>query len=139
VDQAVQQKKGKKITDSEIQLAVKLIVPGELGKHAVGEGKKAVRKYKSYTKTDLKQRVSKSKKSDLYFPVGRIIRLIKSRLRGKIQVGTTAGVYVAAVLEYVVTEILELAGNFAKKKITNQDLILAITDDKELKTFFKYI
>ena len=35
------------ITSREIQTAVRLILPGELGKHAVSEGTKAVTKYLS--------------------------------------------------------------------------------------------
>lgn len=35
------------ITSREIQTAVRLVLPGELGKHAVSEGTKAVTKYTS--------------------------------------------------------------------------------------------
>ena len=35
------------ITSGEIQTAVRLLLPGELGKHAVSEGTKAVTKYTS--------------------------------------------------------------------------------------------
>ena len=35
------------ITSREIQTAVRLLLPGELGKHAVSEGTKAVTKYTS--------------------------------------------------------------------------------------------
>jgi len=37
------------LTSREIQTAVRLILPGELAKHAVSEGTKAVVKYTSYT------------------------------------------------------------------------------------------
>lgn len=39
--------KKKTITDREIRTAVRLILPGELGKHAISEGMKAVVKYTS--------------------------------------------------------------------------------------------
>jgi len=39
------------ITSREIQTAVRLILPGELAKHAVSEGTKAVTKYNSSTPT----------------------------------------------------------------------------------------
>ncbi|XP_047317148.1 histone H2B, gonadal-like [Impatiens glandulifera] len=39
------------ITSREIQTAVRLVLPGELGKHAVAEGTKAVVNYVSYPKT----------------------------------------------------------------------------------------
>lgn len=37
------------ITSREVQTAVRLILPGELAKHAVSEGTKAVTKYNSST------------------------------------------------------------------------------------------
>jgi histone H2B len=37
------------ITSREIQTAVRLVLPGELAKHAVSEGTKAVTKYNSST------------------------------------------------------------------------------------------
>ena len=46
------------ISSREIQTAVRLLLPGELAKHAVSEGTKAVTKYTSATESD----TSKSKK-----------------------------------------------------------------------------
>ena len=51
------------------------------------------------------------------------------------RVGAGAPVYLAAVLEYLAAEVLELAGNVAKeakkKKITPRHVLKAIKDDKE--------
>ena len=51
------------------------------------------------------------------------------------RIGAGAPVYLAAVLEYLTAEILELAGNVAKeakkKKITPRHVLKAIKDDKE--------
>ena len=41
------------ITSREIQTAVRLLLPGELAKHAVSEGTKAVTKYTSSKKSAL--------------------------------------------------------------------------------------
>ncbi|XP_076245633.1 late histone H2B.L4-like [Calliopsis andreniformis] len=41
------QRKGRTISAKEIQTAVKLLLPGELSKHAMSEGTKAVSKYLS--------------------------------------------------------------------------------------------
>lgn len=59
------------------------------------------------------KKVSKSTKAGITFPVGRIIRMLK---KGKYaeRVGIGAGVYLAAILEYLSAEILELAGNAAR-------------------------
>ncbi|KAG8959765.1 histone H2A [Tulasnella sp. 419] len=78
---------------------------------------------------------SRSSKAGLQFPVGRIHRLLK---RGNYaqRVGSGAPVYLAAVLEYLAAEILELAGNAArdnkKARIVPRHLQLAIKNDEEL-------
>ena len=57
--------------------------------------------------------ISKAAKAGLQFPVGRIARFMKNG-RNAQRVGAGAPVYLAAVLEYLTAEVLELAGNAAK-------------------------
>ncbi|GAA5997940.1 uncharacterized protein JCM10292_006921 [Rhodotorula paludigena] len=79
--------------------------------------------------------MSRSAKAGLQFPVGRIHRFLKKGQYSK-RIGAGAPVYLAAVLEYLVAEILELAGNAArdnkKSRITPRHLQLAIRNDEEL-------
>ena len=78
---------------------------------------------------------SRSSRAGLQFPVGRIHRLLR---KGKYaeRVGAGAPVYLAAVLEYLSAEILELAGNAArdnkKTRIIPRHLQLAVRNDEEL-------
>ncbi|CAD6890321.1 unnamed protein product [Tilletia controversa] len=78
---------------------------------------------------------TRSAKAGLQFPVGRIHRLLRNGNYAQ-RVGAGAPVYLAAVLEYLAAEILELAGNAArdnkKSRIIPRHLQLAIRNDEEL-------
>ncbi|KAJ3291554.1 histone H2A [Blyttiomyces sp. JEL0837] len=78
---------------------------------------------------------SRSARAGLQFPVGRIHRLLRKGNYAQ-RVGAGAPVYLAAVLEYLGAEILELAGNAArdnkKTRIIPRHLQLAIRNDEEL-------
>jgi len=54
--------KTKTLSSRDVQTAVKLILPGELSKHAVSEGTKAVTKYISSREPGLNQDKSRPKK-----------------------------------------------------------------------------
>ncbi|ESQ30372.1 hypothetical protein EUTSA_v10011856mg [Eutrema salsugineum] len=82
-----------------------------------------------------KKATSRSSKAGLQFPVGRIARFLK---KGKYaeRVGAGAPVYLAAVLEYLAAEVLELAGNAArdnkKTRVVPRHIQLAVRNDEEL-------
>ncbi|XP_035689010.1 late histone H2A.1-like [Branchiostoma floridae] len=78
---------------------------------------------------------TKSAKAGLQFPVGRIKRYLS---KGKYaeRIGAGAPVYLAAVLEYLTAEVLELSGNAArdnkKSRIIPRHIQLAVRNDEEL-------
>ncbi|XP_030513225.1 probable histone H2A.3 [Rhodamnia argentea] len=78
---------------------------------------------------------SRSSKAGLQFPVGRVARFLRT---GKYadRLGAGAPVYLAAVLEYLAAEVLELAGNAArdnkKTRVAPRHIQLAVRNDEEL-------
>ncbi|XP_041479796.1 late histone H2A.1-like [Lytechinus variegatus] len=79
--------------------------------------------------------VTRSSRAGLQFPVGRIHRFLRKGQYAH-RIGGGAAVYLAAILEYLSAEILELAGNAArdnkKSRIVPRHLQLAIRNDEEL-------
>ena len=78
---------------------------------------------------------SRSSRAGVQFLVGCIHRLLRKGNYAE-RVGAGAPVYMAAVLEYLSAEILELAGNAARDKkesrIIPRHLQLAVRNDEEL-------
>merc|ERR1711935_359135 len=83
---------------------------------------------------------SRSSRAGLQFPVGRIHRLLRKGNYAE-RVGAGAPVYLAAVMEYLAAEVLELVGNAArdnkKTRIIPRHLQLAIRNDEELNRLLK--
>ena len=81
---------------------------------------------------------TRSAKAGLQFPVGRMARYLRQGGFAK-RVGAGAPVYLAAVLEYLTAELLELAGNAAKdnkrSRIIPRHIQLAVRNDEELNKF----
>lgn len=92
-----------------------------------GRGKKPARKPKTA--------ISRSIRAGLSFPVGRVHRLLK---RGQYaeRIGPGAAVYLAAVMEYLCAELLELSGRAShdnkRQRIGPRHILLAVKKDEEL-------
>uniref|UniRef100_A0A8C8BK60 Histone H2A n=1 Tax=Otus sunia TaxID=257818 RepID=A0A8C8BK60_9STRI len=100
-----------------------------------GRGKKT-------TKLLLASKKTKSARAGLQFPVGHVHRLLK---RGNYasRISPGAAIFLAAVLEYLTAEILELSGNAArenkKARILPRHIQLAVRNDEELNKLFSSV
>ena len=86
---------------------------------------------------------NKSAKAGLIFPVGRISSKLRKGRYAK-RVSATSGAYLAAVLEYLTSELLENSSKFviaAKKntRITPRAMLLAVRADKDLNALFSNV
>merc|ERR1740131_369422 len=89
-----------------------------------------------------KTRCSRSRRAGLHFPVGRIHRLLRKG-RFSPRIGSFAPIYLAAVMEYLTAEILELAGIVArdnrKERVLPRHILLAVRNDTELDTLLSKV
>ena len=97
-------------------------------------------KGKAKGKTSAKQ-TSRSSKAGLCFPVGRLARMLKQG-RYSERVGIGAPVYLAAVLEYLVAEILEVSvmvvKQHKKSRIIPRYIYLGLKEDDEFNKLFSH-
>lgn len=138
----------KTISSREVRTSVCLLFPDELSKHAVSEGTKSVTRYNAFKKDTPPKKSEKVEKAapssrsfsaGLTFPVTRVENIMRS-LSNVERISGTAAVYMAAVLEYVTAELLEIAGRVTaeakKMRITPRHIKLAILNDTELTRLF---
>ncbi|KMZ72470.1 Histone H2A.J [Zostera marina] len=89
-----------------------------------------------------KKRSSDSTNGKLQFPMRRIHRYLKDGNVAK-RIGVDSAVFLAAAVEYIIGEILDVAAavarNHERARINKRHLALAIYNDKELNGLFKNV
>ncbi len=126
------------VSTALVKSGLQLCLPGELLKHSIAEGTKAVAKYQVSTL----KKSSAAARAGLQFPPARVSKEMRSVTAGcKCRLTAGAPIFLAAVLEYLVAEVLELAGNISrdmkKVRIISRHLSLAVSNDEELEKFYK--
>jgi len=111
-----------------VQQAIRILLPGELTKHASSELAKAITRASSH-----RPMTTNRENAELQFPPTRVGRFMTDHSG---RTGVDSKIALAAILEYLSAEMLELAGNMAndlrKLTVTTRHLFLAINNDKEL-------
>ena len=117
----------------DIQIAVMMLLPKNLSKKAVSDGTKALVLYEASLSTQTKQ--SLSSRAGLTFPIKRTENAIRA-LSTLPRVSVSSGIYLAAVLENIVGEILHYAGIYTiadkKVRITPKHIRSALTAPRDV-------
>src|SRR3989338_4290320 len=108
----------------------------------LSEGVKAVTLFNQSLSKKNSVRTSRTSRAGLLFSVSRVENIMRD-LSIRDRLSFNSAVYLAAVIEYIIAEILELSGNEAKNKgrvrLTTRFIYLGISNDSELSELFKNV
>lgn len=126
----------KTLNARHMQTATRLLLKGELEKHAIMEGTKAAH---AFTNKELRQEEIDRARPTL--KPARVMRILRKD-RAAARISPSASWYLAGVLNYVVGEVAELSlSQIADKKKGNiikpRNVYLAINGDEELQPLFR--
>jgi histone H3/H4 len=128
--------KKKTLSDKEVINAVKILFVGKLKDNSIKESVKSVTKFQSKSSKG----TSRQGKAGIIFPPSISEKFLRNFGYSKVMVTSTAPVALAATLEYISAEILELAATAATKakriRITIRDIQMSIGEDEELSALF---
>jgi len=104
------------------------------------EGKKGVRLWETYTKSNSKDKQKFSEYAKLVFPLGRVERMMKRYSPRHFALSKQSKVFVAFALQYFYSEIIEMSCEKTKSSsistITPAHLNMAIRDDLAVSAYF---
>ena len=131
---AVDSSNKKTIGLSEISTGVHLTLGGQLLKHAQKEIEKVVKHVKNEGKGSKHNHKSGAVKGHLMFSPARVEEMFLRSDACKSRVSEISKFALAAVLEYITAEIVDLAGHQSDKhkRINKRDVYIIINNDSEL-------
>lgn len=129
--------KKKTISYKEIINALKFILNGELLNNAILEGAKA----KENFETNKNEKIcGRHNKAEIIFPPSLIEKFLRKFGFSKVMVTSIAPIYLAAVLEYLCFEILDISNTLCieskRVRINVRDLQISVKCDNELNDLF---
>ena len=127
--------KKKTLSDKEVSNAVKVLFSGHLANNSISKGCKSVEKFNSVSSNG-----SRQEKAGIIFPPSIAEKFLRNFGYSKVMVTSTAPVFLAAVIEYLVAEILLLASWYSvlnkRIRITIRDLEMSVRKNNELSDLF---
>ena len=121
--------KKKTISEKEISSAIKMCISGGLLKNSISEGEKAINIFKN---NNIKG--SRQNKAGIIFSPSITEKFLRNFGFSKIMITHSAPVYLAAILEYLTYEILDLSLNYCKDdkrmRITIRDIEMSVRKDQ---------
>jgi histone H3/H4 len=131
--------KKKTISDKEVSNAISIIFSGDLAKNSIREGEKSVIRFGA----ESSKGSSRQGKAGIIVPPSIAEKFLRNFGYSKVMVTSTAPVFLASVLEYLVSEILVFASKSASDnkriRITIRDLQLSVGEDNELSDLFNQL
>ena len=132
--------KKKTITQKEVSNAISVLFTGQLLYNSTKEGEKSITTYQANLEEESKNS-TKQDKACIIFPPSLAEKFLRKFGYYKVLVSNTAPIYLAAVLEYICFEILDISNMNCKDnkrvRINIRDIELAVRTDLELESLFK--
>lgn len=128
----------KTVNENDLESSIKLVFVGQLSQKSVEEGRKSLTNYISSIKDGSTKGRSRNEKADILVPPSLLEKFLKKE---GLHISSNSPVFLAGVIEYFVSQILELANNVSinnknNVRITIFDIENGIKLDKELNNFF---
>lgn len=130
--------KKKTISIKEIENALKIVLNGELLANSLKEGEKSCETFKNIENKG--NNSSRQTKANIIFPPSIVEKFLRNFGYSKIMISSLVPVYLASVLEYITSEILDISVFACKQnkhiRITIRDIELSIRCDNDFNYLF---
>jgi histone H3/H4 len=117
----------------EVEASIRLLFTGQLSQKLLDEGKKCVQQYIDNSKTKELKGQSRHSKAEILIPPSILERLLRT---DQFQMGFSAPIFLAGVIEYFLAQILQLSVLVSKNiRITIYDIEHGIKSDREFSSY----
>jgi histone H3 len=129
--------KKRTLSEKEVGNAIRILFSGVLSENSIKEGNKAIENFSSNNNDSLTSRQSKA---SIIFPPSIAEKFLRQFGYTKVMITNNAPIFLAATLEYICSEILELSSETVtinkRMRLTIRDLELGVRNDNELDKLF---